>query len=645
MAQKNLSPLPQDSLQSGVKEGIKTTGEDKDLQKKMEQQRRQARTFAKQQQIAERLAAATGQMSSSVQEATSAVEELRAAMEQISTGAQEAGGATQESMAAINQIVGNIKASAKGAAEALERGRAVQQLVNQNMRDIARMVEGVNLSAERNAESAALVAQLEKQAENIGNIVSTVVKIADQTNLLALNAAIEAARAGEHGKGFAVVADEVRTLAEISEKAANDIRELVNTIQGEVKVIAEAINQVAATARGEAGKGKEINDNLVRMSQGMDNVVKSSVEIDSLSMNLEKDALEFQKGASDIAAAAEEQAGAAEESLTAVEQQAKVMGDITSSAEELSEMADNLRTSTDINKSSEELAAASEELSAAVEETNKASQQIMEALNQISIGAQRQSKGADESGEAAANIDGMVKNVAEMARRSMEITGNLSDILVQNKVATDALIRGIGEALQSNQQNVQKIKELEVITRRIDKIVDTIVNVGIQTNMLAVSGAIEAARAGEFGKGFAVVASDIRNLAQDSTKNADQIKDLVKAIQDQVKMVIDDVVRVSESAAEEVKRAEKTTDDLVQIESDMKAVLKGTEVILQNADQISVAVGQARKAVEQIATAAQEASAATEEAASAAKQQAAGMREMARAIEEIAALADELQQV
>jgi methyl-accepting chemotaxis protein len=69
------------------------------------------------------------------------------------------------------------------------------------------------------------ITELEKQADEIGEIVKTVAHIADQTNLLALNAAIEAARARQHGKGFAVVADEVRTLAETSERSARQIRD------------------------------------------------------------------------------------------------------------------------------------------------------------------------------------------------------------------------------------------------------------------------------------------------------------------------------------------------------------------------------------------------------------------------------------
>ena len=83
-----------------------------------------------------------------------------------------------------------------------------------------------------------MIGELERQSEEIGKIVHAVTRIADQTNLLALNAAIEAARAGEHGKGFAVVADEVRNLAEISEKSARGIQEVVNEIQSQVKVVA-----------------------------------------------------------------------------------------------------------------------------------------------------------------------------------------------------------------------------------------------------------------------------------------------------------------------------------------------------------------------------------------------------------------------
>ncbi|MGQ9918743.1 MAG: methyl-accepting chemotaxis protein [Bryobacteraceae bacterium] len=111
-----------------------------------------------------------------------------------------------------------------------------------------------------------------------------------------------------------------------------------------------------------------------------------------------------------------------------------------------------------------------------------------------------------------------MKFISERAAASLEKAENLAAILARNKVNVDEFIRGISLALEANIENVKKVKVLEGRARQIDKIVDTIVTVGIQTNMLAVSGAIEAARAGEHGKGFAVVASDIRNLAQDSAR-------------------------------------------------------------------------------------------------------------------------------
>jgi methyl-accepting chemotaxis protein len=187
------------------------------------------------------------------------------------------------------------------------------------------------------------------------------------------------------------------------------------------------------------------------------------------------------------------------------------------------------------------------------------------------------------------------------------------------------------------------MKDLELVSRRIDKIVDAITTVSIQTNMLAVNGAIEAARAGEFGKGFVVVATDIRNLAHDSSENADRIKDLVKAVQDQIGLVAADLDEIVATALGEVERAKVTTGNLMAIEADLEVVEKGTQEILAASNEIAVTILQVKKGVEQIASAATQADKAATEAAGAARQQSQGAEELGAAIEEIASLADELQ--
>jgi len=219
----------------------------------------------------------------------------------------------------------------------------------------------------------------------------------------------------------------------------------------------------------------------------------------------------------------------------------------------------------------------------------------------------------------------------------------IRQLLGVNKTTVDALIANVLSASEASKVSVRQVKELELVSRRIDKIVDAITTVSIQTNMLAVNGSIEAARAGEFGKGFVVVATDIRNLAQDSAENADRIKDLVKAVQDQIGVVGRDLDEIITTAVAEVEKAKATTTNLVTIETDIGAVERGINEILAAATDIGAAVGQVKRGVEQIASAAQEASKASEEAASAAKQQAQGAEELAAAIEEISSLADELQ--
>jgi methyl-accepting chemotaxis protein len=510
-------------------------------------------------------------------------------------------------------------------------------------KQIETCVASISTAAKRQMVSVTMLLELERQAASIGDIVRAVGRIADQTNLLALNAAIEAARAGQHGKGFAVVADEVRTLAETSEKSARDIQELIGKIQGDVKVISEGINNSAETAHTEAEKGKVIAIQLEGVRGEMAEILSGAEEITKYSIESEKAAMEAQKGAELIAAAAEEQSAACEEALKTVDQQTQALSQSDQASNELSSLAEDLKNSTDVSKSAEEVASAAEELSSTVEEINRAASQITTALEQINRGAAQQSSGATQSIAAINQIARGASMTQQRAKEAVERAEAISVQIWENGMSVDQLIAGVYASFEETNKTRDRVTALEQVSRKIDKIVDAISTVAIQTNMLAVNGSIEAARAGEFGKGFMVVSTDIRNLARDSAENADQIKDLVKAIQDQIVVVRRDLEEISAAAAAEVEKNKAITVNLTAVQEDMVIVIQGNAEVLTGAEQITQTLVEAQKGAEQITAAAEQAATASGQAQQAAKEQSKGAEELAAAIEEIASLADELQ--
>ena len=140
---------------------------------------------------------------------------------------------------------------------------------------------------------------------------------------------------------------------------------------------------------------------------------------------------------------------------------------------------------------------------------------------------------------------------------------------------------------------------LEAVSRSVDKIVDGIGMVSIQTNMLAVSGSVEAARAGDLGKGFAVVSKDIRNLARDSGENAGRIKDTVRAIQDQIATVRKDLEQIVAAAEAENQRNAAVLSNLGVVETDMDELAAGNREILTGAEAILTSLKEGARGVQQ----------------------------------------------
>jgi methyl-accepting chemotaxis protein len=191
----------------------------------------------------EKLQGAIGLLSTTTVQFASAANQLHATAEHIATAAEEVAcqagtvaTASEEMSATSLEIAQSCTLAAQGAADAnnsaIDGSGVVQETVF-GMSDIADMVK----------ETAVTIAGLGSHSDQIGEIVGTIEDIADQTNLLALNAAIEAARAGEQGRGFAVVADEVRALAERTTKATREIAGMIKSIQSETKKAVSAMEQ------------------------------------------------------------------------------------------------------------------------------------------------------------------------------------------------------------------------------------------------------------------------------------------------------------------------------------------------------------------------------------------------------------------
>jgi methyl-accepting chemotaxis protein len=323
------------------------------------------------------MAKGSEQQARSATEAAGAMERLSSAISHVQTGGEKARAAAEQADEGMRQASRAVEEVARSAQQMAEAAQQASSVAKTGGRAVEETVQSMQRIQEQVAASTEKVRLLDQKSQEIGAIVETIDQIAEQTNLLALNAAIEAARAGEHGKGFAVVADEVRKLAERAAGATKEIGALIGSVRQEVNEVVSAMQQSNGEVTDGAKRSQEAGESLAQILAAASKVAEEVEGVSAIAEEMSASVQQVLATVATVRSVAEEQGEAVSEMAAGSSQVSGAITTVASISQETAAGAEEM------SASAEEVSASAQNVSAAVEEQTASVEQVSAAAGQL----------------------------------------------------------------------------------------------------------------------------------------------------------------------------------------------------------------------------------------------------------------------